>query len=499
MTKNDRRSLKDALNSLPEGLNATYDGAMERIKAQSSDDFGLARKVLYWINYALRPLAIKEIQIALAVRPSDHALDEDGILEEERLLSVCAGLVTIQRESQTIILVHHTAQEYFKRQGNKHFPQAQLDMATICLTYLSFDVFEEGPCASYEELEKRLQEYPFLEYAAKYWGKHFTQDPEERVKDLILSFLENDSKVSGSIQIIHETIRQPPGERNQRHKRFKESQHLLYTVHRLWLAAYFGLRDIITVMLEKGVDVLTRTGYGETALHPAARCGQDAVIQLLLGAGADINAINEARDTPLLIATGWGVQPVVVQMLLEKGADVTARDDGGMTALHLAAENGHGAVITLLLEKGADVTAKSNNGWTALHLAAENGHEVIVQLLLKKGADITAKSNDGRTALHQTAQNGHGAVITLLLEKRADVIAKSDDRWTALHLAAENGHEVIVQLLLEKGADITAKNNNRWTALHLAAENGHEVIVWLLLEKGADITAKSNDGRTALH
>ena len=72
---------------------------MERIKAQSSDDFELARKVIYWINYALRPLALREIQNALAVRPGDHHLDEDGLPEEERLLSVCAGLVTIQQES----------------------------------------------------------------------------------------------------------------------------------------------------------------------------------------------------------------------------------------------------------------------------------------------------------------------------------------------------------------------------------------------------------------
>jgi hypothetical protein len=43
----------------------------------------------------LKPLAIKEIQIALAVRSSDYDLDEDGFSEEERLLSVCAGLVTI--------------------------------------------------------------------------------------------------------------------------------------------------------------------------------------------------------------------------------------------------------------------------------------------------------------------------------------------------------------------------------------------------------------------
>ena len=113
----------------------------------------------------------------------------------------------------------------------------------------------------------------------------------ERIKDLMLSFLENSSKVSSSIQIIHESIRQPPGERNQRHKWFKDSQHLLHAIHKLWLAAYFGLPDIITVMLEKGVDILTKTGYGETALHPAARCGNETAIELLLRAGADINAL----------------------------------------------------------------------------------------------------------------------------------------------------------------------------------------------------------------
>jgi hypothetical protein len=91
MSKTNPRSLKDALNSLLEGLDATYDEAMERIKAQSSDDFELARKVLYWISYAFRPLAVREIQNALAVRPGDHNLDEDGFPEEEILLSVCAG------------------------------------------------------------------------------------------------------------------------------------------------------------------------------------------------------------------------------------------------------------------------------------------------------------------------------------------------------------------------------------------------------------------------
>lgn len=165
MTKNDLRTLKDALKSLPEGLDATYEGAMQRIEAQSVDDFKLATKILCWIIYAFRPLTVTEIQTALAIRPNDHELDEEGIPDQETLLSVCAGIVIIEEEGQIINLVHHTAQEYFKEHGAKHFPSAQADIAMTCLTYISLDMFGGGPYESDGELEKKLENYPLLGYA----------------------------------------------------------------------------------------------------------------------------------------------------------------------------------------------------------------------------------------------------------------------------------------------------------------------------------------------
>ena len=106
---------------------------MERVRSQSSDDRELAIKVLSWISCAIRPLTLEEVQHALAVRPGDDHLDKDGFPDEERLLSVCAGIVTIQRKSKTIILVHYTAQEYFKNKSDKHFPQAQGDITGAAL------------------------------------------------------------------------------------------------------------------------------------------------------------------------------------------------------------------------------------------------------------------------------------------------------------------------------------------------------------------------------
>ncbi len=71
----------------------------------------------------------------------------------------------------------------------------------------------------------------------------------------------------------------------------------------------------------------------------------------------------------------------MVQLLLEKGANVEAEDYLRRTPLLQAAENGHEAIARLLLKKGADVEANDYIGRTPLSWAIEKGQEAIVQLL----------------------------------------------------------------------------------------------------------------------
>jgi ankyrin repeat protein len=450
-TKNELRSLREALHSLPDQLDSAYDEVMERIEAQGSDDLELATKILYWINCAIRPLTLREAQTVLAIRPGDKYLDEDGFVDEERLLSVCAGMVTLQRESKTIILVHYTAEDYFKKQHSRYFPHAQTDITTICLTYISFDTFSHGPCGGDGELAERLKEHPFMEYAARYWGDHFSQDQTQGARDLVLNFLQDPPRVSCSIQIIQNSILKRPCERPLRHDRLKYSHQPMHDVHGLWIAAYFNLEDIIKIILENNENVLiTKTGYGETALHAAARSPNSDVIERFLNAGADINILNEYGESSLLLAAS-NIPPGEVP------------------------GSGHSYVTELLIDRGADVKVKNNRGWTVLHETSSNGHETVVKLLLYKGADIAAKDNDGITALHVTSENGHEAVVKLLLDYGADIDAKDNGGLTPLHFAAGNGHEAVVELLLEIGADIAVDTNDGLTVLHFAAVGGHEV------------------------
>src|SRR5271155_1819709 len=166
--KHNRRAVLVALETLPNELNDTYDEVMKRILSQDEEDVKLAKRVLGWLLYAKRPLTTRELQHALSVTPNSRELDEAALTEEADLISVCAGIVTVERETSIIRWVHYTTQEYFQRIG---LPGAQADIAISCLTYLSYDTFE-NLCCSYVSLRERELNYPFGWYAAKFWGVH---------------------------------------------------------------------------------------------------------------------------------------------------------------------------------------------------------------------------------------------------------------------------------------------------------------------------------------
>lgn len=173
------------------------------------------------------------------------------------------------------------------------------------------------------------------------------------------------------------------------------------------------------------------------------------VISLLSGAVP-------AEDRDLLDATSRG-DVAAVRALLEEGADPNVAQGDGLTALHVAAQEGNLKIARLLLDAGANVEAKTRiGGYTPLHLASRGAHTTVVSTLLGAGANTGAvTTTTGVTPLHLAAKamNGRGAVRAML-ESGAPVNAQeSAAGQTALMFAAAHGRSEAVRELMSYGAD----------------------------------------------
>lgn len=129
-------------------------------------------------------------------------------------------------------------------------------------------------------------------------------------------------------------------------------------------------------------DVDLRGMDGYAPLHLAAEFGQVEVARLLMGRGADPNAVsmNELRATPLHCAITSGHRDTA-SLLLALGASPNAIQHGGVGALHLAARRGDETIVDMLLIRGADATRKADDGKTPIDVASEMGYSALARLM----------------------------------------------------------------------------------------------------------------------
>lgn len=496
---------------------------MERIEGQINDEKELAMQVIYWITCAKTPLTTSQLEVALAIERESFEFDEDNICPIEDMVSVCAGLVTVDEESSIIRLVHYTTQQYFKRTQGKWFPQIETEMAAICCTYLSFDEFGSGIWLEDEQLEQREEENVLYSYASHYWGLHAyetsTLIPE------VTAFLEKQAQVGAASQsLLYKVILTVAV--------VTHSQPQKMTA--LHLAAYFGLEKAVQYLLSKqSPDV--KDSNERAPLTYAAENGHEAVAKLLLATdGVDPSSKATSQGvTPLYFAAGKGHEAIVRLLLAQDGVNPESKDAYGQTVLSWATERGHLPIVKLLLdidevdpdsgggrliEEGLSSAVKCRNipiiklllarcardgisadigvsyydgRCTPLHEAARDGKEEIVKLLLAQGGvDVNTRVWGGqRTPLIDAMDGGHEAIVKLLLahEDIDPDFQLYPRNQTALQCAVSHGQEGFVRLLLaHKGVNpnkygTCGASDDRYLPLNIATDKGHMGIVQLLL------------------
>ena len=366
----DKRTAKDVKTTLARltkgaaALDAAYREALQRIEGQLDNDRELAKRVLSWITFTKRPLIIAEICCVLAVEPDKAEIDPEKVYDSEDLVSVCAGLVVIDHKSGVIRLMHYTTQEYFERTGDAWNPGGQLYITIACLTYLSFTTFQSGSCSTDKEFEERLQQYPFLDYAAKHWGHH-ARIVEVDVTDLAYTLLQG-GLLSSAIQVV--------GAPNYKYEGYSTRYVRMTALHYI---AQFGLAGITERVLAAVHEPVTKA----------------------------INAKDSRGNSPLSTAA-WNGHGEMTKTLLDNGADVNAQGGDYGNALQAASAGGREQIVKILLDEGAEVNAQGGYYGNALQAASARGYKQVVKILLDEGAKVNAQGRDYGNVLQAASARG---------------------------------------------------------------------------------------------
>lgn len=171
-----------------------------------------------------------------------------------------------------------------------------------------------------------------------------------------------------------------------------------------------------------------------------------------------------------------------VRAALDRGADIEARDGDRRTPLLLAAIDDHVEAARILVAAGADPDARDYRDDTAWLVTGVTGSVEMARTLLPANPDLTLRNRYGGTSLIPAGEHGHVEYVRFVTTNtRIDVNHVNDLGWTALLEAVILGdggpdHQEVVRLLLAAGADPGIADKSGVTALQHAQRSGYRVI-----------------------
>ncbi|KAA8895795.1 hypothetical protein FN846DRAFT_314809 [Sphaerosporella brunnea] len=524
--RNDK-AIKQALGRLPKDLNEIYERILARI---SEDDKELAIRILQWLSCSLRPLKVGEVIEGVALELGDAVIDPETFINPNDIIDICGSLVALDLDNDTVALEHFSVKEFLTAPARKtgvhsdYFINPQkinFELAKLCLTYLCLEHFSVGPCATGQELVARCDSYGLYHYAASKWAKHargHVNVEDEPFISLVERFFV-DSDMDGNFNSWRQVYRIPTytGDlrahmlesfKNYLRDDIYEDRAVLRFIYACRLGLYSTTKHLISlgfgveaIHLQDSPDVKTKAKHRENALTSACASGEADVVDLVVSAGADLNAIAGMHGTALIAAInaghGWdsaGPSGSIVKLLLEKGADVNQITPSKDWPLHTATGLHDFDCAKLCVDAGADLSLrKDGEGLTSFEHAAAFSHKEIFELLRQHGGgkyvepEIAKFWNltpgvDGY-ALLMAAQSNLFESAEKILEQDGEKIFNDPAFESLVHhtfkICAWHGYyKFIEQMLAYTGGNFSSYNE----CVALAASQGFAKSLSLLLD-----------------
>lgn len=237
--------------------------------------------------------------------------------------------------------------------------------------------------------------------------------------------------------------------------------------------------NIIDMLIKHGAKINIKDKYGNQPIHFSA-ASSFRYFQILAANGADLNALTDSDETPLIAATRYN-REVTVRYLLDKKVKLNVRDKTGKTALNYAKEGDLSDIVMLLEERGAVLTPVAE--LKKIQSASDDlQEEEIKEPEITNIKQAISAKNIAEVKKFYTANNKDDDITKYDLNK-------------LMKRAVRDGNLEIVKYFVSEGADITNVNVKGYSLLHFAVFYGQLEIVKYLVEQGLDINAESIDGR----
>jgi ankyrin repeat protein len=263
-------------------------------------------------------------------------------------------------------------------------------------------------------------------------------------------------------------------------------------------AVEFGHDDIVTLLLERGVDPQWEepdAPHG-TSLHAAAVRGNLTMVRLLLDHGADPNEDIDSTSS----ASVFAATPEIRELIQSRGAELSPydtsaleHDDDKLRALAADQRDTHGvgAAITMSADR-PDLLARllgAGLRMPEIHTSCQ-GYLVrpdALRTLLAHSMSPDQMNWQHQTLLHHSSTRDTVECAAILLDAGATITARDDDyRSTPLAWAARANKPQMVEFLLSRGAPVNLPDDEPWaTPLAWAERRGHQQIAAVLRAHGA--------------
>src|SRR5262245_10717344 len=233
-----------------------------------------------------------------------------------------------------------------------------------------------------------------------------------------------------------------------------------------------------------------RTPRSRSPLADAIWNGNLTVVKRLLQGGADPLELDEQGPSPFLAPWETAVlagNNGALRLLLEKIPTLPKGDDRGARRLATTAAMNNVFATRELLRRGlpVDIPTLDGSGGTALLIASEGGHVALMESLINAGANVRVQDKHGDTPLMGAVRIGSLDAVKLLLKHGADPGQRDSVGRSALIWAARFGRLDVVRALLDAGAKLDTTDSAGQTALTTAVSKGHINVVAILRTRGA--------------